>query len=124
MGLTESIFYEVNLNTRKLISLILNLLIFFSENISSILIEAECFKGLIQLLDFSDTVNYSLAIMSLYNRLLDSEEEDFNQLKVSTNDLITYMEKFISYFFKLCLTINGKTAIYSFINLFNVNNWD
>ena len=91
---------------------------FSSQNLSSILIERECFIGLIKQLEFNETYDFSLQILQLYNRILTLHPEYPDYLKLNVSDLIICGNKLIDFFYKLTTSKSGKIILTSyFLNL-------
>ena len=89
-----------------------------SQNLSSILIERECFIGLIKQLEFNETYDFSLQILQLYNRILTLHPEYPEYLKLNVSDLIICGNKLIDFFYKLTTSKSGKIILTSyFLNL-------
>ncbi len=81
---------------------------FSSESLASILIDSENFTGLVQKLKVKPSNEFSSSIMNLYNRVLDSNEEDYTMLKPSVDDLLICSQHLTRYFFELCNSIDGN----------------
>ena len=79
-----------------------------SQNISSILIERECFIGLIKQLDVNETFEFSIKIIQFYNKILCLNSESPEYLKLNISDLIICGNKLIDYFYSLITSISGK----------------
>jgi hypothetical protein len=79
---------------------------FQSKNISSILIENDCFTNMISHISINDESKYSYSIIELYNKILTSDE-DIQLLRLSLSDLIQIAHKLVEYFFGLASNING-----------------
>lgn len=87
---------------------------FQSQNLSTILVQRECFTGLISQINLiaQQQPNYTLTIMELYNRIFKLDDDDLNLLKLNVADLVNIAYKFVNYFFELTKSINGKFCLF------------